>query len=79
MVEIIRKGELPQPAEVPAAVREAATTALSMRLREGRPAGFPLLFTADLKLIEPAVAFLHEHAVQRAHTADTVRTYTEIL
>jgi site-specific recombinase XerD len=48
-------------------------------LREGRPAGFPLLFSADLKLIEPAVAFLHEHAVQRAHTADTVRTYSEIL
>jgi site-specific recombinase XerD len=79
VVEIIRKGELPQPAEVPAAVREAATAALSMTLREGRPAGFPLLFTSDLKLIEPAVAFLHEHAIQRAHTADTVRTYCEIL
>jgi site-specific recombinase XerD len=50
-----------------------------MTLREGRPAGFPLLFTSDLKLIEPAVAFLHEHAIQRAHTADTVRTYSEIL
>lgn len=31
------------------------------------------------QLIEPAVAFLHEHAIQRAHTADTLRTYTEIL
>ena len=30
-------------------------------------------------MIEPAVAFLHEHAIQRAHTADTLRTYTEIL
>jgi site-specific recombinase XerD len=79
MVEIIRKGELPQPAEVSKGLREAATAALSMTLREGRPAGFPLLFTADLKLIEPAVAFLHEHAIQRAHTADTVRTYSEIL
>ena len=79
VVELIRKGELPQPAEVPDAVREAATAALGMRLREGRPPGFPLLFTADLKLIEPAVAFLHEHAIQRAHTADTVRTYSEIL
>ena len=29
-------------------------------------------------MIEP-VAFLHEHAIQRAHTADTLRTYTEIL
>ena len=31
------------------------------------------------RLIEPAVAFLHEHSVQRAHTADTLRTYAEIL
>jgi site-specific recombinase XerD len=79
MVEIIRKGELPQPAEVPEALREAAAAALRMALREPRPAGFPLLFTSDLKLIEPAVAFLHEHAIQRAHTTDTVRTYSEIL
>jgi site-specific recombinase XerD len=48
-------------------------------LREPRPAGFPLLFTAQWELIEPAVAFLHEHFVQRAHTADTLRTYAEIL
>ena len=48
-------------------------------LREPRPLGFPLLFTANLLLIEPAVAFLHEHFVQRAHTADTLRTYCEIL
>ena len=32
-----------------------------------------------MDLIEPAVAYLHEHAVQRAHTSDTVRTYAEIL
>ena len=50
-----------------------------MVLREPRPAGFPLLFTADCQLIEPAVAFLHEHFIQRAHTADTLRTYAEIL
>ncbi len=50
-----------------------------IRLREPRPVGFPLLFSADSQLIEPAVAFLHEHAVQRAHTADTLRTYAEIL
>jgi site-specific recombinase XerD len=50
-----------------------------MTLREPRPVGFPLLFSSDMRLIEPAVAFLHEHAIQRAHTADTVRTYTEIL
>ena len=79
MVEIVRKGELPQPGEVPEVLREAATAALSMTLREPRPVGFPLLFSSDMRLIEPAVAFLHEHAIQRAHTADTVRTYTEIL
>ncbi len=79
MVEIIRKGTLPQPAEVPEDLREAATAALKMTLREPRPIGFPLLFSSDMRLIEPAIAFLHEHAIQRTHTADTVRTYTEIL
>jgi integrase/recombinase XerD len=79
VVEIVRKGELPQPGEVPEVLREAATAALSMTLREPRPVGFPLLFSSDMQLVEPAVAFLHEHAIQRAHTADTVRTYTEIL
>ncbi len=79
MVEIIRKGELPQPGEVPARLREAAAVALGMVLREPRPAGFPLLFTSELKLIEPAIAFLHEHAIQRAHTPDTLRTYLEVL
>jgi integrase/recombinase XerD len=79
VVEIIRKGALPPPEEVPEALREAATTALNMTLREPRPVGFPLLFSSDMRLIEPAVAFLHEHAIQRAHTADTVKTYTEIL
>jgi len=79
VVEIIRKGVLPQPGEVPEALREAATVALGMTLREPRPVGFPLLFSSDMRLLEPAVAFLHEHTIQRAHTADTVRTYTEIL
>jgi len=37
----------------------AATLARSMVLREPRPAGFPLLFTGQWELIEPAVAFLH--------------------
>jgi site-specific recombinase XerD len=64
---------------VPAALRTAAATALTMPLREPRPAGFPLLFTSDMQLIEPAAAFLHEHFIQRAHTADTLRTYAEIL
>ncbi len=79
MVQIIRKAALPSPSDVPEARRSVAAAAATIRLREPRPIGFPLVFTAELELIEPAVAFLHEHAVQRAHTADTVRTYTEIL
>lgn len=79
MVQIIRKSALPAPADVPKALRSVAVIAATIPLREPRPTGFPLLFSADLELIEPAVAFLHEHAVQRAHTADTLRTYAEIL
>lgn len=79
MVEIIRKADLPQHNEVAPALRAAVTAASRIVLREPRPMGFPLLFTLDMQLIEPAIAFLHEHGVQRAHTADTVRTYTEIL
>jgi integrase/recombinase XerD len=79
VVRIIHKSELPQPNEVPPSLRAAAVAAVGMRVREPRPVGFPLLFTSDMQLIEPAVAFLHEHLVQRAHTAETVRTYAEIL
>lgn len=79
MVRIIHKSELPQPDEVPPSLRDAAAAAITMRVREPRPAGFPLLFTSDMQLIEPAGAFLHEHFIQRAHTADTLRTYAEIL
>jgi site-specific recombinase XerD len=79
VVEIIRKVSLPSPSEVPPSLRGAAIAASRIRLREPRPVGFPLLFTRDMQLIESAVAFLHEHAVQRAHTSDTLRTYSEIL
>jgi integrase len=79
MVHILRKAALPEVSNVTEHLRSIAAQALSMALREPRPVGFPLLFTADLKLIEPAVAFLHEHAVRRAHTGDTVRSYAEIL
>lgn len=80
MVQIIRKASLPSSTDAigrlaPAAAAQAHTIAL----REPRPPGFPLLFTKQWRLIEPAVAFLHEHSVQRAHTADTLRTYAEIL
>jgi len=79
MVQIIRKAPLPKPAEVIESARRAAERAHTLVLREPRPAGFPLLFTRQWQLIEPVVTFLHEHSVQRAHTADTLRTYAEIL
>jgi integrase/recombinase XerD len=79
MVQIIRKGALPRPEEVPPALRALAAAAHTIRLREPRPVGFPLLFDQHFDLIEPAVAFLHEHGVERGHTDDTVRTYAEIL
>jgi hypothetical protein len=34
VVDIIRKGKLPQPIEVPISVRDAAAAALGMTLRE---------------------------------------------
>jgi integrase/recombinase XerD len=79
VVEIIRKASLPSPSEVPPSLRSVAIAASRIQLREPRPVGFPLLFTRDMQLIESALAFLHEHAVQRAHTSDTLRTYSEIL
>ena len=47
MVRIIYRTELPQPDEVPPALRAAAMAALANPLREPRPAGFPLLFSSD--------------------------------
>src|ERR1700674_4459511 len=79
VAQIIRKGALPLPAEVPEALREAATVAAAIRLREPRPERFPVLFTDELDLLEAPHLFLHEHAVERAHTTDTLRTYAEIL
>src|SRR6185312_11153460 len=79
VARIIYKSQLPQPEEVPPALAAAAAEALATPVREPRPAGFPLLFSAQMQLIEPAVAFLHEHSIQRAHTAETLRTYAEIL
>jgi integrase len=79
VVEIIRKGVLPSPADVPRSLRAAAAAAHRMLLRVPRPIGFPLLFSSDMRLIEPAVSFLHEHAIERAYTSETLRTYTEIL
>jgi integrase/recombinase XerD len=79
MVEIIRKGSLPSPDEVPESIRAAAAAAAGIIVREPRPVGFPMVFSTTMELIEPAMAFLHEHGIQRAHTAETVRTYLEIL
>jgi integrase len=80
VVQIVHKASLPSSTDAIARLTPAAATqAHAITLREPRPAGFPLLFTKQWRLIEPAVAFLHEHSVQRAHTADTLRTYAEIL
>jgi site-specific recombinase XerD len=79
MVTVVRKSALPATADVPERLHEAAQAAASISLREPRLAGFPLFFTDSMEIIEPVVAFLHEHAIQRAHTTDTVRTYAEIL
>lgn len=79
MVHIIRKGSLPLPSEVPQRLRAAAAAAALITVREQRPTGFPLFFSDSMQLIEPAIAYLHEHAVQRAHAPDTVRTYAEVL
>jgi site-specific recombinase XerD len=79
MVTVVRKSALPTPAEVPERLRDAALAAASISLREPRLQGFPVFFTDSMEIIEPVVAFLHEHAIQRAHSNDTVRTYAEIL
>jgi integrase len=79
MVTVVRKSALPTPAEVPERLRDAALAAASISLREPRLPGFPVFFTDSMEIMEPVVAFLHEHAVQRAHTNDTVRTYAEVL
>jgi integrase/recombinase XerD len=79
VVEIIRKSILPLPSEVTPQLREAAAAAASIKLREPRPPGFPLLFSANFDLIEPALAYLHEHAIRHAHTPDTLNTYMEVL
>lgn len=45
----------------------------------GIPAGFPILFDANMAIIEPAFAWLLEHASSRGRRCapDTVRTYAE--
>src|SRR5438105_19879 len=79
MVVLIRKSALPIPTELPERLRPAAQAAASVSLREPRPEGFPLFFTESMAIIEPVMAYLHEHGIQRAHSTDTVRTYAETL
>ena len=43
----------------------------------GIPLGFPILFDARMAIIEPAFAWLLEHASLRGCAPDTVRTYAE--
>ena len=61
MVHMVSKAVLPSPSNVLARLKPAATMASCVALRGPRPAGFPLLFTDSWQLIEPAVAYLHEH------------------
>jgi hypothetical protein len=64
MVTVVRKFVLPTQAEVPERLSEAAQAAASISLREPRPVGFPFFFTDSMEIVEPVVAFLHEHAIQ---------------
>ncbi len=45
----------------------------------GIPAGFPILFDAEMAIIEPAFAWLLDHATlqRRSSVSDTVPTYAE--
>jgi site-specific recombinase XerD len=79
MVFLVRKAALAFEGELPECLQEPLARARNVALLEPRPAGFPLLFTAEMTLIEEAVAFLHFHGVQRARTEETIRTYCEIL
>lgn len=79
MVQIIRKVPLPNASDLPDRLHDAALAARYLPLREPKPLGFPLLFSSEMLLIEPAVQYLHEHGVQRAHSPETVRTYSEII
>jgi len=48
---------------------------------KGIPAGFPILFDANMAIVEPAFRYLLDLAVipGRSHAADTLRTYAEHL
>ncbi|WP_457355858.1 tyrosine-type recombinase/integrase [Roseateles sp. P5_D6] len=78
-MHVVRRGTLSNLKDLPEGVRPALDALPRVTIRQPRPAGFPLLFTSDWNLVEPAVEYLHEHAVQRARTPETVRTYSEIL
>ncbi len=45
----------------------------------GIPTNFPILLSNEMRIIEPAFAYLLEHAQLHAHSAETVRTYGEQL
>ncbi len=48
---------------------------------EGIPVGFPILFDANMAIVEPAFRYLLDLAIipGRSHAADTLRTYAEHL
>jgi len=78
-MHVIRKARLENLADLTEDVAAAIAAMPKASVRQPRPAGFPLLFSSDWQLVEPVVAYLHEHSIQRGRTDDTVRTYSEIL
>jgi site-specific recombinase XerD len=46
---------------------------------QGIPAGFPILLSDEMRIIEPAFAYLLEQVELHAHSPETVRTYSEHL
>lgn len=71
MVWIVRTGRLLASLEW--------ETRLQPTLRMPRPPNLPLLLSKDGALLEAPTDFLHEHALSRGCTDDTLRTYTEVL
>jgi len=56
--------------------------AMSIRAAPGQPGiptNFPILLSNEMRIIEPAFAYLLEQAQLHAHSAETVRTYGEQL
>src|SRR4051794_22647393 len=78
MATIVRKAMLPSRDDLPHLAAHCIAAA-AITLQEPRPKGFPLLFDAQCRLIEPAALFLHQHYIQGVGSVETLRTYSELL